>query len=115
MSKKIPHIAEKIVTELRNALVPLLGDNLIKIVLFGSYANLDYSHDSDIDIIILTKDNESEQIDLNEQINTLCVDLSLKYGVVISVIIKNSKQFYEFSDILPFYNNIVTHGVTVYG
>jgi predicted nucleotidyltransferase len=115
MDKHIPDIAIEIIVELKENLQNILGDNLNKIILYGSYSRLDYSNDSDIDFIVLTDSNNSELIDLNEKINSLVVDLSLKYNIVLSVILKNSSQFYSYTGLLPYYSNIVAQGITVYG
>jgi len=115
MDKHIPDIASEIIVELKENLRNILGDNLNKIILYGSYSRLDYSKESDIDFIVLTDSNSSELIDLNEKINSLVVDLSLKYNIVLSVILKNSSQFYSYTGLLPYYSNIVAQGITVYG
>lgn len=40
-------------------------------------------------------------------------DLELKYGKVISPVIKNQQFFEYWSDTLPFYRNIVKEGIRV--
>jgi predicted nucleotidyltransferase len=115
MNKHIPNIVTEIIVELKENLQNILGDNLNKIILYGSYSRLDYSNESDIDFIVLTDSNNSELIDLNEKINSMVVNLSLKYNIVLSVILKNSSQFYSYTGLLPYYSNIVAQGITVYG
>jgi predicted nucleotidyltransferase len=115
MDKHIPDIATEIIVELKENLRNILGDNLHKIILYGSYSRLDYSNESDMDFIVLTNSNDSELIELNEKINSIIVDLSLKYNIVLSVILKNSSQFYNYTGLLPYYSNIVAQGITVYG
>lgn len=92
-----------------------MGRNRKKIILFGSYAKLDYEKESDIDIIILTNLSNSDIDNFNEKINAISTDLSLKHNVVLSIILKDTKQFYKYVDVLPFYNSIVTQGITLYG
>lgn len=115
MDKQIPNIATEIVNELKENLQNIFGEHLKKIILYGSYSRLDYSKESDIDLIVLTDFNESELADINEKLNSLSVDLSLKYSKVLSILVKDSAQFYRYIDILPFYSNIADQGVTVYG
>ena len=38
----------------------------------------------------------------------------MKYGIVISPIIKNDKHFEKWMEVLPFYQNVVKEGVCVY-
>ena len=55
MIKKIAkiNINKEIIDEITEALRDLLKNNLIKIVLYGSYARGDFNNLSDIDIFIL--------------------------------------------------------------
>lgn len=71
----------------------ILGKNLSKIIVYGSYARGDYREDSDIDIMILTtlSDEEIEQVE--NKVFDLAFDLELEYGVVINPILKNEESF----------------------
>ena len=113
MDIQIPKIASEITEELKENLQNILGESLHKIILYGSYSRLDYSKESDIDFIVLTYSKDSELIELNEKINLIAVDLSLKYNIVLSIILKNSTQFYQYSNLLPYYNNIAAEGITI--
>ncbi|MDZ7623554.1 MAG: nucleotidyltransferase domain-containing protein [Ignavibacteriaceae bacterium] len=51
---------EKLKREVEEAAKNLLGDKLIKVILYGSYARGDYDKDSDIDFALMSNVNESE-------------------------------------------------------
>lgn len=56
----IPTIQKKAIQESAKRLKKLLEKNLIKIVLYGSYARGDYKNFSDIDIFILVNNKKEE-------------------------------------------------------
>ena len=81
------------------------GRSLKKVILCGSYARGDYDEASDIDVMVLVS-LPDEVIRQNEnRIYDEAFELELKYGKVLSPIIRN-QEFYEYwSDTLPFYRN----------
>ncbi|MEO8398922.1 MAG: nucleotidyltransferase domain-containing protein [Ignavibacteriaceae bacterium] len=102
-----------LLTELRNELEKLFADNLVKIFLYGSYARKEAANESDLDIIVLVKEHSFEEY--NEEITKISVEFSLKYDLVISIIIDDYKHFQKYSSILPFYMNVVNEGIELYG
>lgn len=84
-------------------------DNLVRVVVYGSYARNEQTDDSDVDIaLFVKKDIEREKL----------IDISYKYevkcGKVLSVIDINEKKYKEKKDILPFYKNIEKEGIEVW-
>ena len=91
------------------------GDNLKKIILYGSYARGDYKSNSDIDIMILTSLDEKDIRKYEEDITDAAFEIQMYSGKDISVIVKNEKQFYYWVGALPFYDNVQKDGVLLYG
>ena len=91
----------------------ILGKNLTKIILYGSYARGDYRENSDIDIMILTTLTDDEIRQVKTTIYDIAFDLQMKYGVDISVIIKNEEHFNYWLGALPFYDNVQKEGVVL--
>ena len=82
-------------------------------ILYGSYARGDYKKNSDIDIMILV---DAETTEIKKNFNTVCdlaFDFEMNYGVVISPLVKNEKQFLRWSETLPFYKNVKKEGVDI--
>lgn len=72
-----------ILTQLRSELVPLYGQRLVRLVLFGSRARGDSMPDSDIDVLVVLKG----PVDAGEEIrrtSRIISALSLEHNVVIS-------------------------------
>lgn len=100
--------------ELSNELREVLGKELDKVILYGSYARGDNRSDSDVDVIALVKLDEEQLQFVRRKLNVICSRIGLKYDLLLSLVVKNEKKFYKDMDILPFYQNIVKEGVVVY-
>ncbi|HSO26956.1 MAG TPA: nucleotidyltransferase domain-containing protein, partial [Anaerolineales bacterium] len=88
---------------LRNGLHQLLGDRLHAVYLYGSRARGDAHPDSDIDVLIVLKDDfdYGEMLDLTID---LVADLSLQHDVVISRAFVSMERFEHESS--PFLMNV---------
>lgn len=89
------------------------GENLKSVIVYGSYARGDYNENSDIDIMILVSLSENQIKQTENHIYDDAFDLELKYGRVLSPVIKNQEFFEYWSDTLPFYRNVKMEGVRV--
>jgi len=92
----------------------LLGDKLHSVILYGSYARGDFNEDSDIDIMVLADIDDKEIWRWRRQLNKKTGGLDLEHNIVISVHMKNKHLFDSCIPILPFYQNVVKDGVTLY-
>lgn len=93
----------------------ILGCNLSKIILYGSYARGDYHKDSDVDIMILTHLTDSEIERIENRIFDVAFDFQIKYLVDISIVVKNEEQFNYWLGVLPFYDNVKKEGIILGG
>jgi len=91
----------------------LFGDRLKKIVLYGSYARGDYDEESDIDVMLLVDMDDEETRKFNKQIARLMSDVVLEYGISLSPVIQDSRQFDKYKKVLPFFVNIEKEGVRI--
>lgn len=89
------------------------GESLKSVIVYGSYARGDYNENSDIDIMILVTLSESQIKQSENRIYDEAFDLELKYGKILSPVIKNQEFFEYWSDTLPFYRNIKSEGIKV--
>ena len=100
----------QILTELRELLVELYGDRLVKVVLFGSQARGDATPGSDIDVLAVLKGAVHPGEEL-ERTGDLVAALSLKYDVLLSTIFRPEEAF-EYAE-TPLLINVRREGVTV--
>lgn len=109
MTDDIKLILEEFVIKMKE----YLGNDIQSIVLYGSYARGDFNVQSDLDIMILVHSSDSDIKKYENMVYDCAFDLELKYGKVISPVIKNQQFFEYWSDTLPFYRNIVKEGIRV--
>lgn len=90
MIKDLPGSIEKAINEFSKLLKQRLGANLLEIRLFGSVARGRFTLESDIDILIVAR----EDIRLVREIAMdVVVDINLKYDVVISPVIMLKEHY----------------------
>lgn len=104
-----------ILLEFSQQVKKILGDKLTKVILYGSYARGDYNENSDIDIMILTTLTDAEIRKIKILIFDLAFDFQMKYGVDISVIVKNEQHYNYWLGALPFYDNVQKEGIVLNG
>lgn len=77
--------------------------NVKEIILYGSVARGTATSESDIDIAVILDDYTDK---MHDEMIDFVVDLELKYNKVISVLLIYNKQFNEWGNIAPFFQNI---------
>ena len=86
-----------------------------QVILYGSYARGDYNKNSDIDVMILTDLNAEEIVIYRRKIWDYVANIEVDKGIIINPLIKNIEEFNSWSEVIPFYNNILREGVTING
>jgi uncharacterized protein len=109
-----PANVEEAIKELAQAMEGLFGKKLSKVILFGSYVRNQQDEESDIDIIVLVKEEQLSLKSYSYQIAEIVTDLNLKYDAVLSVILQSTDEYEEYKDTLPFFRNIQREGVMVH-
>ncbi|MCS7094086.1 MAG: nucleotidyltransferase domain-containing protein [Candidatus Aenigmarchaeota archaeon] len=68
------------------------GENLVSVVLFGSYARGEQKKTSDLDLLVVVKDLPMVWSERKKQFEEICESLSKKYGKFIEVIPITTKE-----------------------
>ncbi len=93
----------------------LFADKLTDAYLYGSYARGDYDDESDIDILV-TVDMEPEALaEIRSKVSAINSELSLEHDITVSITAKPLDQFRRYSDILPYYRNVIKEGIRYAG
>lgn len=83
-------IRSEALRELKESLRTLLGDQLLKMLLFGSMARGDYSDESDIDVAIIIRGLTHE---LKNKILDTVAEVELKHLMPVSVLTLSEAEF----------------------
>lgn len=85
-------IIQQVATEYKTNLQNIYGEELVELVLFGSYARGDFHEESDIDFAVVLRDTHTRTA--SDITNTDIIDsrLSLKYGLMLSSLLTSYKK-----------------------
>ena len=92
--------------------VSIYGDLLVSVILYGSVARGTQTEESDIDIALMVKKEETD--DMRERMMDAVVNLELEYNKVLSVLRIDYKQFQLSENTMPFYENMKKDGVILW-
>ena len=106
---------KEILYKVENNLIELFQNKLKDIILYGSYARNENTSESDMDIMILVDEKEEVLKEYEDSVEDIMVDLSLEYGIVLSLYAQSIKQYQKQLNVLPFLRNIQREGIKVYG
>ena len=91
-----------------NGILSVMGDDVLKIILYGSVARGDNTWESDVDIAVITKKhyNWNAFEDLWEY--------DLKYDTLFQIVPIEEKRFNKLKPVKLFYRNIEKDGITLW-
>jgi predicted nucleotidyltransferase len=101
---------EKVIKILKKELTRVYGEQLDRIILYGSQARGDARPDSDIDILLVIK-GDFNYIELLKRSDDFAASLSLENDVVISRAFVSEKDYRERQT--PFLMNVRREGIAV--
>ena len=99
-----------ILRSLRRELARVLGDQLLTVILYGSQARGQARSDSDIDVLLVVRD-DSDYGDLLRRTSAVVSALSLQHDVVISRAFVSRERFDQ--EQTPFLLNVHREGVAI--
>lgn len=102
-----------ILREVAKAYQSAYGAEIVKILLYGSYARGDYTEESDIDIVAIVRGERRQLQDKLDQIWDRANELELEYETIISPTVIPYNEYERFKEALPYYRNIKLEGVEV--
>jgi predicted nucleotidyltransferase len=114
--KHLPNkLVQTVTTEVLREVINLLQDDIYKMVLYGSYARGDFDSESDIDILIVLNSDMDKVRKYRKQVSHVASRVGLKNDVEVSLLLRDRETVEKGMQILPFYKNIMTEGVEIYG
>ncbi len=89
------------------------GKDIVKIVLYGSYARGTHDAESDIDIVAIVRGGRAELQKKLREVWEVTSELELEYETVLSLTVIPFEEYEEYRDVLPYYRNIEREGVSI--
>ena len=86
---------------------------VVKIVLYGSYARGTFDAESDIDIAAIVKGEREELQRKLREVWVLSSDLELEYETILSPTVIPYEEFEKYRNALPYYRNIEEEGIDI--
>lgn len=107
LSRNEKKVVLSFVEELRNR----LGNEIIKIVLFGSKIRGDFSEESDIDIFILVREKTS---DIRDKVGDLTADYIFDNDIPLSPVLYDSFEYQKNKELGSFFfENVEKEGISL--
>ncbi len=101
---------KQILDEVTEALKNLYRNNLVEIILYGSYARRDYDEHSDIDLLVVLNEIKSVGEEIDKMVNAI-YDINLKYNTLVSVVPISYKDYKKINS--PLLLNVRKEGVKI--
>jgi len=86
------------------------GEDIVEIILFGSYARGNYTEDSDIDIVALVHGSREVLQAKLKKVWDVSAELGLENDIIVSPMVVPYDEFVKYRQTLPYYRNIAEEG-----
>jgi len=100
---------KRLVDQVKAYLHELYGDNIKRVIIYGSHARNEATKNSDVDVLVLV-DQSLNPSEVRESIGDLLFDIILEEGEVISVIAVPEELYESYNS--PFMLNVRKEGIT---
>ena len=102
-----------ILREIADAYRSVYGNDLVKVLMYGSYARGDFDTDSDVDIAAIVKGERKKLQDDLKKIWEISSNLELEYETIVSPTVIPFDEYEKYREDIPYYRNIESEGVII--
>ena len=103
-----PAEQQALIADFKAAVTGLYGDRLAKVILYGSYARGDAHEESDVDFLVVLKDENISVYREIDRMNDAVFDISLKFNKMISFVPGTISKLNQSR--MPLYNSVREEG-----
>lgn len=107
------HELDIILQKIAEAYRVVYGDNLVKVMMYGSYARGDYDNYSDVDIAAIVRGERQELQKALKKIWDTSSELELEYETIVSPTVIPFDEYEQYRNDVPYYRNIEKEGVVI--
>jgi len=111
INKKYPGLLKQL-TNMCIDIGKVYGDVIEEIILYGSYVRGQEMPESDIDIAVILRLPDTDE--LHRKMIDIVVDNELDLEITLSVITIEKDNFNEWKSTLPFYKNLLKEGISLW-
>ena len=112
--EKLNKTEKKAINELIEKLKETYGDNLVKVILYGSKARGNSTQDSDIDVMVILKDYDRWEDEFDKIFDFVYeIEERYDYDFLISFNLKKENEFNISKS--PLILNVKNEGISIYG
>lgn len=86
------------------------GNDIVEIILYGSYARGDYAEGSDIDIVAVVHGSRADLQKKLKAVWDISAELGLENDIIVSPTVIPYDEFVKYKKTLPYYRNIAEEG-----
>lgn len=108
-----PSELQAVIQSIVRAYQSAFGRDIVRIVLYGSYARGDFTDDSDLDMAAIVVGSRPELQQKLKKVWDISSDLELEYGLMISPVVIPYDEYMKYKEDVPYYRNISREGVDV--
>lgn len=102
-----------ILENIENAYRNVYGNQIVRILLYGSYARGDFDQNSDIDIVALVRGERKKLQEELRQVWDVSEELELEYDTIVSPTVIPYDEFEKYKHVLLYYRMIQEEGVLI--
>ena len=107
------HELDVILQKIAETYRSVYGSNLVKVLMYGSYARGDFDDYSDVDIAAIVKGERRELQNALKKVWDISANLELEYETIVSPTVIPYDEFEQYRNDIPYYMNIDKEGVVV--
>ena len=111
INKKYPGLLKQL-TNMCIDIGEIYGDVIEEIILYGSYVRGQETSESDIDIAVILRLPDTDE--LHRKMIDIVVDNELELEITLSVITIEEDNLNEWKSTLPFYKNLLKEGISIW-
>ena len=107
-------LPEALVHDIVTQVCQAIPDSLDKVILYGLYARGEATDESDVDVMAIIDNGKELENTLRRDMVDISYELSLAYGVEVTVLLQDKDEYEQWQKHIPFLRNVSREGIVVY-
>jgi len=104
---------QSITNQIKQCYQEVFGDDIVEIILYGSYARGDFTINSDVDIVAIVRGDRLELQNKLKWVWDKAAEIGVENDVIVSPTVIPYEEFEAYRNSLPYYRNIASEGIRI--